>query len=733
VVNRVQAGQQLGNYRLLQRLGAGGFAEVYLGEHRYLKRRVAIKVLLVSLSGDDKESERFRQEAQTMAALKHPHIVGCLDFGIEQNIPYIVMDYAPGGTLRDLHPEGELVPLDTTVAYVEQVASALQYAHDQGVIHLDIKPENMLLGQNGEVLLSDFGLARFTQSVSKRVSSLIGTISYMAPEYIQRKPQAASDQYSLAMVAYEWLTGVRPFDGDDERAIAGQQLQTLPPSLCAIVPTLPAAVDEVVLAALAKKPEERYPRIGEFAEALSLASRPLSQTDGSALVPEKLDTLYKEGLKAKGEGKLELAKQFLEELQARDPYYRPDVVREQLQQIDAALRPQLIAQYRAEAEAANQAGQWDQEIDAWNALLRLGPAQADAQEVRTRIRLALEHQLNDHLYQDAAHMVAENNTAGAQQLLQQLYEQDSYYGDPQGLAKKVKKVRIPLTYQQEQAQREKEEARQARQDEAEACQEGRKDFAEEAYGGQLGKLWLVWFAWFVLVWSVGATVGALTQSWLWALVALVIAAVASWGLGYRKALATLPLAVVGAVSASLALGLTLSLAHLGYAHPLASPYTDTISTGFFSSKDVTLYHHLFLGRQLNFGLIWGAATVLVGAAVAFFFRPPYGKRTMGARPAYVARGIYRASPSRPTASPQQPLYLSVANLTWTALGIGSLGLLLWLVAAFIAPMNDWGFGFDLGANMAWLGLGLGCALGIGVGISIPIWWTAVRQWIQERG
>ncbi len=229
MVNRVQAGQQLGNYRLVRRLGAGGFAEVYLGEHRYLKRQVAIKVLLVELSGDDRESERFLSEAQTMAALKHPHIIGCLDFGIEHNVPYIVMDYAPGGTLRDLHPEGNLVPLDTVVASVEQVADALQYAHDQGVIHLDVKPENMLLGQSGEILLSDFGLARFTRSVSKRVTSLVGTISYMAPEYIQRKPQAASDQYSLAMVAYEWLTGVRPFDGDDERIVVGQQLQTLPP------------------------------------------------------------------------------------------------------------------------------------------------------------------------------------------------------------------------------------------------------------------------------------------------------------------------------------------------------------------------------------------------------------------------------------------------------------------------------------------------------------------------
>ncbi len=541
MVNHIRAGQQLGNYRLVQRLGAGGFAEVYLGEHRYLKRQVAIKVLLVSLAGDDKESERFLSEAQTMAALKHPHIIGCLDFGIEYTIPYIVMDYASGGTLRDLHPEGDLVPLETVVAYVEQIADALQYAHDQGVIHLDVKPENMLMGEGGDILLSDFGLARFTRSVSKRVTSLIGTISYMAPEYIQRRPQATSDQYSLAMVAYEWLTGVRPFDGDDERIVAGQQLQTLPPSLRDFVPTLPAAVDEVIRASLAKKPEERYPRIGEFARALSLAAD--SGVDEEFdLVPVPPETLYSQGLQAKGQGKLEQAKQLLEELKFRAPAFRADVVQAQLEQIDEALQPQLLARYRDQAEAANREGQWDQEIDAWNNFLQAGPPPLDASEARARLRLAREHQRNAHLYQDAAHMIADNNTHGAKELLLQLYAKDTYYGDPLGLGKKIK-VKVPPTYQQEQARRRKEEARQDRQDEAEARAADRRDFIEEAYGEQLGKPWLVWISWFVFLWSVGATIGALTQSWLWALVALVVSAAGSWGLGYRKALVAVPLAI----------------------------------------------------------------------------------------------------------------------------------------------------------------------------------------------
>jgi len=702
---------------------------VYLGEHRYLKRQVAIKVLLVSLAGDDKESERFLSEAQTMAALKHPHIIGCLDFGIEYTIPYIVMDYASGGTLRDLHPEGDLVPLETVVAYVEQIADALQYAHDQGVIHLDVKPENMLMGEGGDILLSDFGLARFTRSVSKRVTSLIGTISYMAPEYIQRRPQATSDQYSLAMVAYEWLTGVRPFDGDDERIVAGQQLQTLPPSLRDFVPTLPAAVDEVILAALSKKPEERYPRIGEFARALSLAAD--SGVDEEFdLVPVPPETLYSQGLQAKGQGKLEQAKQLLEELKFRAPAFRADVVQAQLEQIDEALQPQLLARYRDQAEAANREGQWDQEIDAWNNFLQAGPPPLDASEARARLRLAREHQRNAHLYQDAAHMIADNNTHGAKELLLQLYAKDTYYGDPLGLGKKIK-VKVPPTYQQEQARRRKEEARQDRQDEAEARAADRRDFIEEAYGEQLGKPWLVWISWFVFLWSVGATIGALTQSWLWALVALVVSAAGSWGLGYRKALVAVPLAIVFIASLVPTLLLTFSLAHLGYAHPLASPYTETISTGFFSSKDVTEYHYLFLGRQLDFGLIWGAATALVGLAVAFFLKPPYGKRKEN-RPVYASSGIYQAYFSRPAPPPKQAGYLSVAHLAWIALGVGIMSFAFWLGAAFLASSIGLGFGFDLGANMAWLGLFLGCVLGIGVGVSLPIWWTAIRQWVQGR-
>src|SRR5579863_1926919 len=155
MVDRV--GQQLGNYRLTRLLGQGGFADVYLGEHVYLKNHAALKVLHTQLF--EKDATSFVLEAQTLARLSHPHIVRVLDFAVQDGTPFLVMEYATGGTLRQRHPRGTRLSPGAIVPYVGQAASALHYAHSQHVIHRDVKPENMLLGARSEVLLSDFGLA----------------------------------------------------------------------------------------------------------------------------------------------------------------------------------------------------------------------------------------------------------------------------------------------------------------------------------------------------------------------------------------------------------------------------------------------------------------------------------------------------------------------------------------------------------------------------------------------
>ena len=263
-------GQQLGNYRLLRLLGRGGFAEVYLGEHIYLKRRAPIKVLHPLLEEED--TDPFLTEAQLLARLNHPHNVRVHDFAVEQGTPFLAMDYAPHGTLRQRHPRGSCLSLATTVAYVKQVAAALQYAHTYKVVHRDVKPENMLVGANQDLLLSDFGISLFTPSYEQlSTQNMAGTLLYMAPEQIRGKPSFASDQYSLGVVVYEWLCGERPFEGPLTEVMV-QQLTMPPPPLREKDPSLPEAVEAVVLKALAKEPADRYANVQMFARALEQAS-----------------------------------------------------------------------------------------------------------------------------------------------------------------------------------------------------------------------------------------------------------------------------------------------------------------------------------------------------------------------------------------------------------------------------------------------------------------------------
>ncbi len=265
-----RVGQQLGNYRLLRLLGRGGFAQVYLGEHVYLRRRTAIKVLHTSL--EDEDVSKFLAEAQTLGHLTHPNIVQVFDFAVEQGTPFLAMDYAPRGTLRQRHPRGTCLSLATTVTYVKQVAAALQYAHNHQVIHRDVKPENMLLGQDQQVLLSDFGISLLSPSPEQlSTQEMAGTLPYMAPEQIRGKPGFASDQYALGIVVYEWLCGGRPFEGPHWQ-VAYQQVSDLPPHLREKDPSLPQAVEDVVLKALAKDPKDRYASVQLFAQALEQAS-----------------------------------------------------------------------------------------------------------------------------------------------------------------------------------------------------------------------------------------------------------------------------------------------------------------------------------------------------------------------------------------------------------------------------------------------------------------------------
>jgi serine/threonine protein kinase len=269
-----RVGQQVGDYRLLRLLGGGGFGQVYMAEHVRNHSLAAVKILQARLTRSE-DLKAFINEARTFR-LKHPNIVPLLDFGVTDNdVPYLVMEYASRGTLRERHPMGTQVPLPTVISYVNQVASALQYAHDLYLIHRDVKPENMLVGANGDIMLTDFGIATVAHNSytlpKNQQENIGGTVSYMAPEQLEGKPRPASDQYALGILTYEWLSGRRPFQGTPMEVMM-QHMAAQPVSLSQRIPMVNPEVEQVVFTALAKDPRQRFGSIQAFATALTEVS-----------------------------------------------------------------------------------------------------------------------------------------------------------------------------------------------------------------------------------------------------------------------------------------------------------------------------------------------------------------------------------------------------------------------------------------------------------------------------
>lgn len=288
---------QNGRYRRLRLLGSGGMGEVYLMQDERVNRQVGIKVIRSeNASYPDSpaaaEAARlFQREARAIAALEHPNILPLYDFGEEMSdgamLSYMVMPYCADGSLGTwLRQQGGNQLSVQDIAYlIEQAADALQYAHDHDVIHLDVKPPNFLLRGNRKnakrpvLLLADFGIARSFTTVSSSSRTIRGTPASMAPEQWGSQPVLATDQYALAVMAYEMLTARPPFVGSMEQLMY-QHFSATPPAPSAFNTSLSAAIDRVILRALAKKPEDRFPSIADFASALTEAAR-LATLDGS--------------------------------------------------------------------------------------------------------------------------------------------------------------------------------------------------------------------------------------------------------------------------------------------------------------------------------------------------------------------------------------------------------------------------------------------------------------------
>jgi serine/threonine protein kinase len=267
------SGQSLGRYHLLEQLGEGGMAVVYKAYDTRLEREVAIKVIRSGAFPADTLDEalkRFEREAKSLAKLSHPNIVKVHDFGEHEGSPYLVMEYLPGGTLKKLL--GKPIPWQETVRLILPVARSVAYAHQRGILHRDIKPANILITESGEPMLSDFGIAKIfqgDQSTALTGSGMaIGTPEYMAPEQWNGNTSPQSDLYSLGIVLYEMVAGRKPYVADTPAAILIKQVTEPLPAPHQFAADLPEPVEYVLIKALAKDPQDRYPDVNALVRAL---------------------------------------------------------------------------------------------------------------------------------------------------------------------------------------------------------------------------------------------------------------------------------------------------------------------------------------------------------------------------------------------------------------------------------------------------------------------------------
>jgi serine/threonine-protein kinase len=268
-------GQNLGRYQILETLGAGGMATVYKAYDIRLEREVAIKVIRrESFPSDEMETllKRFEREAKSLGGLSHPNIVGVIDYGDYEGLPYLVMVYLSGGTLKDRL--GKPIPWREAIQMIIPIAHALEYVHSQNIINRDVKPSNILLTETGQPMLTDFGLVKLFGQQEKDSTGLtssgtgLGTPDYMAPEQWTGEPTAQSDLYSLGVVLYEMITGHRPYTADTPAGVLLKQATESLPLPKQYIPDLPKDVESVLLRALAKDPNDRYSDMHTFIEEL---------------------------------------------------------------------------------------------------------------------------------------------------------------------------------------------------------------------------------------------------------------------------------------------------------------------------------------------------------------------------------------------------------------------------------------------------------------------------------
>jgi len=273
-------------YVIRRKLGSGGMADVFLAEDQELGRRVALKLLDDRHASDEQFVERFRREAQSAAGLNHPSIVSIFDRGYAEGTYYIAMEYLDGRTLKELLVRNGPTPIPIAIDYARQILGALAFAHRHGIVHRDIKPHNIVVGGDGRLKVTDFGIARSGASQMTEAGSIVGTAQYLSPEQARGAPvDPRSDLYSLGIVLYEMLTGKVPFTGETPVEIAMKHLSQVPDPPSELRPEVPHDLDAIVMRALAKDPDQRYGSAEEMDADLARVAR------GVAVAPETEDAM----------------------------------------------------------------------------------------------------------------------------------------------------------------------------------------------------------------------------------------------------------------------------------------------------------------------------------------------------------------------------------------------------------------------------------------------------------
>jgi len=277
-----EKGNRFGKYEILGEIGLGGMGGVYRARNTRTGRSVAIKLLPAEYLNDLGLRASFERESEMIAALKHKAILRVYEFGEQNGQPYLVMAFMPNGSLGDRLAHGPLSPSEA-LPILDRIAKALDYAHKRGIVHLDLKPSNILLDQDDRAFLADFGIAWQAASNSSAKANLRGTPAYLSPEQAQREEtiDGRSDLYSLGIIAFEMLTGVQPFEGDSPLAVILKHVHDQPPSIRAVNPDLPTALDEVIQRSMAKDPQDRFPSGRSFVQALRKSLKANPAGDGS--------------------------------------------------------------------------------------------------------------------------------------------------------------------------------------------------------------------------------------------------------------------------------------------------------------------------------------------------------------------------------------------------------------------------------------------------------------------